>query len=602
MPTRKEMTQAILHYCFRHWCRDCVIYHDPHHITGKCCDSDMQLSTLEHNYNLVINANETNAQEEENNPKKGNDIMSSDIITNEERTYLLSNMERLLDEYDYTYSHSALNSIIDTWATNKADLITAFKKHPNYVEGKFMIAFDQDYERAIDLRKAEYFSQWLGAHAIRKMYLDVPPEIRRKTLDGGWCYLPSDLYYFLTNLDRIPDRIISSEVATEINNMLPNIHAHAGQKTSRIINKICTYLGYDKAPDYNREFARYADGISPMTIKRHTALSLNPLDYLTMSFGNSWASCHTIDKTNKRCMPHSYEGCYSSGTISYMLDPSSMVFYTVDASANGNDLWNEPKINRQMFHYGHEKLVQGRLYPQDNDDCSQGKTLYDQYRNVVQSIMAYILDVPNLWTVSKGTVSASEYIWSEGTHYRDYENYDNCTLSRLKGSQNEDYIDVGHNPICIKCGCEHNCEENICCCAPYAKCSDCGDELNEDEVIWVDDEPYCRDCVNYCERCNEYHRQEEYYIQSSGMYVCEDCFNYSYGTCDNCGQNYDLNELSEVDGITLCNDCLDRDYTACNDCGELISNEDICFYEEDELYLCHNCYEERLEAEADEAC
>ena len=164
---------------------------------------------------------------------------------------------------------------------------------------------------------------------------------------------------------------------------------------------------------------------------------MNPLDYLTMSFGNSWASCHTIDKTNKRRMPNSYEGMYSSGTVSYMLDKPSMVFYTVDAAYEGKDFWHEPKINRQMFHWAEDKLVQGRLYPQDNDGNGGA---YTPYREIVQKIMSEIFEFPNLWTVSKGTDAASKYVVSEGTHYRDYESYSNCTLSRPKGSENEEYF------------------------------------------------------------------------------------------------------------------------------------------------------------------
>lgn len=59
-----------------------------------------------------------------------------EIITDEERNMLLDNMKFLLDQYDYQYTDEALNKIIDTWATNKADLITAFKRHPNYLEGQ----------------------------------------------------------------------------------------------------------------------------------------------------------------------------------------------------------------------------------------------------------------------------------------------------------------------------------------------------------------------------------------------------------------------------------------------------------------------------------
>jgi hypothetical protein len=424
------------------------------------------------------------------------------MITANEREYLLARMEELLEEYNYSYTREALNTIIDEWNRQKAGLIDAFKKHPNYVEGKFMIAFDSDYERTIDRIASLHFREWL----MRSMYdaMDnFPKEIKDRTEYGD--YLPWDIFRFIDNLNRYAERCVSEETAKILNKACPEIHAHAGQKTSRVVNKLCCYLGFDKIDGYNREFAKYADSLSPLIIKRHTILSISPLDYLTMSFGNSWASCHTIDKANKRGMPNDYSGCYSSGTISYMLDESSMVLYTVDASYEGDEYWNEPKINRQMFHYGEEKLVQGRLYPQDNDDDG---SVYTPYRNIVQGIISTIFNFPNLWTLSKGTEAASRYIYSYGTHYRDYTYYGNCSLSRIKGSDNDECFYVGADPICIKCGDRHDTQENISCCG-YAICADCGRAIrNRDGMIEVDGEIYCRDCVSYCEHCDEYTHEE----------------------------------------------------------------------------------------------
>ena len=94
--------------------------------------------------------------------KEGESKMDvSNIITEEERETLLDQMKNLLDEYDYEYTNRALNKIIDTWANNKKDLITAFKKHPNYLEGKFMIVFSHDFERVTDRNALERFKSWV---------------------------------------------------------------------------------------------------------------------------------------------------------------------------------------------------------------------------------------------------------------------------------------------------------------------------------------------------------------------------------------------------------------------------------------------------------
>lgn len=514
------------------------------------------------------------------------------IITMEERNYLMESMENLLSEYDYKYTEDALDKIIDEWSRQKEVLIEAFKTHPNYIEGKFMIAFDADYERSIDPMASRNFWCWLRDTALPEAYNnDYYPQEVKDNMEP-WELLEYNLYDFFRYLHNYAERCVRESTATYLNQICPTLHVHTGQKTSRVVNKLCHYLGLDKVDGYNREFAKYADSLSPMIIKRHTVLSINPLDYLTMSFGNSWASCHTIDKENKRRMPNNYSGCYSSGTISYMLDSSSMVLYTVDASYNGNEYWAEPKINRQMFHYGEEKLVQGRLYPQDNDNNGD---VYTPYRNIVQQIVSTIFNFPNLWTLSKGTSSAGRYICSYGTHYRDYEFYDNCSLSRVKGSENDDFMIVGAAPICVNCGERHHNADNINCCKKL-RCADCGEPVDEDNAYFVDGEYYCRDCVRYCERCDEYHRDEETYVDGYG-YVCNSCLHeyFVYCECCNTWVREDDSVYIDCEDRYVCDHCCSRYYTYCEDCGSYFPDEDMHTY--GDRQLCEDCYDARMENE-----
>lgn len=519
------------------------------------------------------------------------------MLTVNERNYLFNSMENLLEEYDYEYSSWALEEIIDEWARQKAGLIEAFKKHPNYLEGKFMIAFDADYERKIELSASYDFKSWALGKLLQMV--DVIPEDAKEIDWYGDMVLKNSIYDFFYYLANYATRTISEETAKHINRIMPNIRAHAGQKTSRVVNKICVYLGLDKADGYNREFAKYADSLSPMVIKRHTILSLNPLDYLTMSFGNSWASCHTIDKENKRDMPNNYSGCYSSGTISYMLDKVSMVLYTVDASYDGDEYWTQPKINRQMFHYGEEKLVQARLYPQDNDGADD---VYAPYRNVVQNIISEIFGFPNLWTLSKGREAASRYIISRGTHYRDYQHYNNCTLSAIKGSENKEYITVGARPICIECGERHDVAENINHCNEGHICEECGRRVSDDDVVWINGDPYCRDCCSYCDCCEEYHLGRSTWIRYSDTYVCDHCRNNYYTYCEICEEyvhNDDSYYIAEEDRY-VCEDCLHEHYFYCEDCGEYYRREDMEVWDR-YLSLCPDCYAER-KAKEEEIC
>lgn len=517
----------------------------------------------------------------------------SNIISEVERKHLLDNMKTLLEEYEYRYSESALNDIIDEWATQKKELIEAFKKHPNYT-GNFMIIYDYNYERVVDEKASFVFGEYITA--LAEAYKnDIPEEMKERRIEDRCAWLPDILFKFFQDLEKYAARTVSEEVANLINSVAPAARIHTGEKMSRAVNKICKYLGYDKHPNYNREFAKYADSLSPMVIKRHTVLSINPLDYLTMSFGNSWASCHTIDKHNRRSMPNSYEGQYSSGTMSYMLDGSSMVFYTVDASYDGAEYWDQPKINRQMFHYGEDKLVQSRLYPQDNDYGSD--SIYEQYRAIVQNIISICFGVPNLWRLRKGTTAAKEYIDTEGTHYPDYQYVDKCTLSILQGSNNENCFTVGASPICIECGCTHDVEENINCCHESGCCCDaCGDHIPDGDQIWIGDYVYCDDCVEYCQYCEEYHRGDSTYIRGYGD-VCDDCLSEHFVLCEDCDEYVFVDDAYWIEDCDkwVCRDCIDN-YTQCDDCCDYYSNEDI--HKVGDKCLCSNCYED----ESQEAC
>ena len=518
--------------------------------------------------------------------EKGNDIMNT-IINETERNYLISSMRGLLSEYDYAYNVWALNTIIDEWAIQKAPFIEAFKKHPNYVEGQFMIGFDTNYERTVDKRAIMNFSGYCAYTLAQEMKATLPDVINQRRINNGCLVLPRSLYIFFENLEEFADRNVTEATVKYLAEAIPEVRVHVGEKTSRVVNKICKFLGYDKHPNYNREFAKYADALSPMTIKRHTVLSINPLDYLTMSFGNSWASCHTIDKENRRGMPNSYEGQYSSGTMSYMLDPSSMVFYTVDASYDGKEYWTQPKINRQMFHWGENKLVQSRLYPQGND-CDG--SAYEPYRHIVQEIISTIFDFPNLWNTTKGTQAASRYINGQGTHYEDYCYFNNCRLCRPKDDANERYFTVGAEPICIECGRRHDVSENINCCHSVRYCEDCGCRIDdEDDEYWVGDYVYCRDCVSYCESCGGYHRDEEYYIESEQRYICEYCLDNRYVYCD-CCHRYEPSDrvrYIEEEDIYICEDCEDE-VSTCDCCGKelLMSHLTVT---EDNRSLCSDC-------------
>ncbi len=537
------------------------------------------------------------------------------VITMGERERIYDNMVDLLTEYDYSYTADALYKIIDTWAEQKADLIQLFKKHPNYVEGEFLIAFNQDWNRQINPRGAAIFSNWIrdNAEAIRENFPEYVKEIREKDrvekeYDMVWGSFDSKFPLTLST-DFLPwnpsfyaYQFVREEHLKMFNKIDPSMHFSKGMKMSRAINKICHWLGIDKMPDYNKEFAKYADSVNPLKIVRHTILSINPLDYLTMSFGNSWASCHTIDKKNRRNMPNSYEGQYSSGTISYMLDQVSMVFYTVDASYEGNEYYFEDKINRCMFHYGKDKLIQGRVYPQSNDNNADG--IYKDIREIVQRVMSECLEIPNYWTTRRGPDEIGDYVCDDGTNYADYRYYNNCCICFPKEKEiNDDAITIGHDPICIDCGEEHTNSENINHCTAYRhSCENCGCIFDEDDGFEVNGDWYCSDCAHSCEHCYYVYTTDELTNIRDNIWVCEDCRDDFYTLCDECEEwhrDYDTTYIERY-GISVCDNCLENNFIECGECGDYFRKDDLKYDEDDGVWYCDDCWEEIHDNEKEE--
>ena len=159
---------------------------------------------------------------------------------------------------------------------------------------------------------------------------------------------------------------------------------------------------------------------------------------------------------------------------------------------------------------------------------------------------------------------------------------------------------IGHKPICIYCGRSHSIEENISCCAGHRyRCADCGELIDEDDVRWIGNEPYCSDCVRYCENCNEYYRGEGHYVDSSGEWVCDDCYDNEYSECDCCGKRFLNSDLSEVEGELVCENCWCDEVDRCSECGDTCFIDHMHCLPNGDL-VCDDCYDNLKEETKEE--
>ena len=370
--------------------------------------------------------------------------------------------------------------------------------------------------------------------------------------DGRNIYRTSDVKLarnrkrWFTLFNEITSPFLGQEDADTLNSCASkcgvDLKARKGQKITKVAQRFCQAIGIDKVKDlrtdpvsgrtrdfgFNKHIAELGDAVNPLKVKRYTVLSANPIDYLTMSFGNSWSSCHTIDKENQRGRAkngsHTYGGSYSSGTLSYMLDGASLIYYQVDGSESPENLELKDKMCREVFCLGHEKMIASRIYPFGRDDEGKAETasIQVQVRNVVEQIVADMFNCDNRWTIAKGKSACDAVTKTIGTHFPDYVFYADgvvCYLNKGDGQKDKTPIEIGHSPICPICGHTHSNSNWITCGGGFDECdndeeievhicAECGAVIEDSTYAVLDDEGnwYCdENCARYagCRFCDD---------------------------------------------------------------------------------------------------
>lgn len=441
-------------------------------------------------------------------------------------------------------------------------------------------------------------------------------------MDYTYQFVKRGIKYVLSHIEdectSTVDKAIIERFTAFSNRYEVAFNMHEGEKITRLIGKLAKMVGLNKHVNiqdtsftrqdgevitrtkdlgWNYQFARFCDAVNPIIQRGTLVISVHPYDFYTMSFGKNWASCHTIDKTNKRHVgSHNYQGCYCGGTESYMLDNSSIIVYSLPENWEGEHPEYEDKIKRCVFYLGEDKLIQSRVYPDGRDGGDN--SLAGDIRASVQKVISELFDTPNYWTNTQGTSACIDAIDTYGVHYTDYSNYDDCNVSfmkRIDGHKNHIRIRVGHNPICPECGEEHEKADNIFCddCLnSEVECYECGDYHNIDDMRLINGHYYCEDCSIYCECCQEYRPSDEAEV-IDGEVVCARCINDYYTWSDYHERYISDNYVIETEEGRVCEED-DGCYHVCAECGEY-HNEELCTYDEETgNWYCDVCYEDLL--------
>jgi hypothetical protein len=422
-------------------------------------------------------------------------------------------MERLLTpfyevmyKYQKHFSERGVRANINRWLERKAPLITLLRRHPNWDETALAVVFEITESREIDRQVVERKKQRLIQMA-------------------GQGISTPQTQTFINALNTAVDgySVSLSENAAERIKGMCEVKCVAGQKTSRVINRLCQQYHVDRHADYNSVFAQLSDALSPGTVSKKALLSLHPCDYLEMSStASSWTSCHNLD-----------HGAYQAGCLSYMTDEVSMVFYTVDSGVTG-EYHKAPRRNRQMYCYHEGLLLQSRLYP--NDGNADIQTLY---RNLVQTAIALCLESPNRWLLKKKRDDTQQYLHTvEGSkHYTDYDSFG--TLSMLKTMEPGQRLDIGSRPVCVCCGNTLTGSGNLKCnCEDQVVCMDCGTTVNARHARYHEGAWLCNSCLRICAHCGAAVHEDlipAFDGRGSIIRICRDCHETALAPCAGCG-------------------------------------------------------------------
>lgn len=520
---------------------------------------------------------------------------------------------------DGTYlSYDYINDINPENGGDTASEIMAFLKSVQYAYEPSVIkdiaknAFEAKTKLREKFKKSEFWHEDLQAVVIPNFTFNIIPDykevkksvntIMRKVKDKSedMC----SLYYACQEI--LPDRIykngvyLNDDIADRFERCAPGFKYHPGAKVTRFYRNVMDAIKVGEVySDYEKTFAVLSDAASPAERKRTLVLSLNVLDFLTMSNGNSWTSCHNVEK----------RGCYHGGTLSYALDETTAILYTLDPDVDTTQrIWNIPKINRQLFMFGDDFVVESRLYPEPDEGVTVPQlALRAVHHKFIKEFYSKIMDKKFI-EYSNPYSAIYERVRSSGLHYRDYE-YERyrCGAMHSDSDDNSERITIGAFYPDIVTGRENRDHEVLTREArgisqyPLAY-EDCESNylINSDEDVveyegriyaqcnctWCDtEELYCPDDIavevdgyyytpkyiadNFvmCDKCGEYERADDVIYVGDTCY-CRECRDTYLVRCDHCGEWYEESDGVYVDGEYICENCVESETTTCSVCGE----------------------------------
>ena len=510
--------------------------------------------------------------------------------THDELDFYTDKMYEVLDLFkiDGKFTRNGCRANVFEWLEQKQSLINILRKHPNWNEkAKAVIV-------PLEINKEQNPVKLANAYRSFKGYVyGLAP----------WSSETRECINFMSSLVLYPT-VVDEWQAKTMTKLMHDLgmdeECAVGTKMSRVINKLCKNLVNEegikvditKDPEYDKHFARLSGAMSVKVQKLLGVLSVSILDFLTMSNGNSWSSCHFINKHNlfhEDCGNATYSGCYQAGTLSYSNDRVTMCFYTVNAKSDIENIHLVPKIDRQIFFYVDKHLFQSRLYP-DEENYEKAEL----FMFTVERVLSVCLGINDIDWCYSDYCNPTLKTYDNAFHYEDYsdEHYiDECGYAVVEGEEEYYSMTIGGKSYCVACGEERTyyekgqpVEARLQCyeCSCDTHCHKCGKPVSTSAVndyYEINGKLYCRDCTVWCSyhsrrEVNDEHMRILYYISPmpnsekkryypSGHSICDTALlSDKYFVCEGCG-NVFYSEY-RVDGTNKCIVCAEKQKEAQN--------------------------------------
>lgn len=311
----------------------------------------------------------------------------------------------------------------------------------------------------------------------------------------------------------------------------------------------------------SQDFSQVINTLKTAKRKQTVVLSVALEDFMSMSYGNGWESCHRLG------------GLYGQGCIAYALSENVVLAYVKNDNIEFRKNW------RQVIYCDVNSgfAIGSRQYPTVNENASK------LARNMWQKIYNeknYGTSTTDGFKFSTKTEGLEQWI----EKHNDFAYIDIHELyhgdSRIDGHVWSTWHKESGKNVLNACG-----EEIIC-----LSCGEWHDHREDNSVSCAE----CSGGTFYCEHCGDYHHEEDVrYVESENGYVCDECIEDRYDYCHECNEWHRSSDMTWIEGesTSVCENCLERDFTYCEHCGEWVREEDIVSVNDGEKYVCEWCVE-----------